>query len=156
MQNKELTVQTPLGELAVGINADPDYPGISVAFRGDGMNDCFNAGSIWLAWIEYSPEKHCLQAVIYGDGNADDYTHLIEFKNILEQDKPSASPPSTGKCKPPTVYHSALAQVGAFIAAKLCASVNTEQEKPPTGGFFILQSLKLRRLKKDRRMIASA
>ena len=39
MQNKELTVQTPLGELAVGINADPDYPGISVAFRGDGMND---------------------------------------------------------------------------------------------------------------------
>lgn len=73
MQNKELTVQTPLGELAVGINADPDYPGISVAFRGDGMNDCFHVGSIWLAWVEYSPEKHCLQAVVYGDGNADDY-----------------------------------------------------------------------------------
>lgn len=98
MQNKELTVQTPLGELAVGANADPDYPGISVAFRGDGMNDCFNAGSIWLAWIEYSPEKHCLQAVVYEDGNADDYTHLIEFKNILKQDKPSPSPSSTGKC----------------------------------------------------------
>lgn len=98
MQNKELTVHTPLGELAVGINTDPDYPGISVAFRGDGMNDYFNEGAIRLAWIEYSPEKHCLQAVVYGDGNADDYTHLIEFKNILEQNNPSPSPPSTGKC----------------------------------------------------------
>ena len=87
MQNKELTVQTPLGELAVGINADPDYPGISVAFRGDGMNDCFNEGSIRLAWIEYSPEKRRLQAIVYGDGNADDYTQLIEFKNISEHDK---------------------------------------------------------------------
>lgn len=32
MKNDELTVRTPLGELVVGINADPDYPGISVAF----------------------------------------------------------------------------------------------------------------------------
>ena len=87
MQNKELTVQTPLGELAVGVNADPDYPGISVAFRGDGMNDCFNEGAIRLAWIEYSPEKRRLQAIVYGDGNADDYTQLIEFKNISDQDK---------------------------------------------------------------------
>ena len=30
------------------------------------------------------------------DGYA--YTHLIEFKNILEQGEPSPSPPSTGKC----------------------------------------------------------
>ena len=37
------------------------------------QDDCFSVGSIWLAWIEYSPEKHCLQAVVYGDGNADDY-----------------------------------------------------------------------------------
>ena len=33
MKNDELTVRTPLGELVVGIKADPDYPGISVAFR---------------------------------------------------------------------------------------------------------------------------
>ena len=57
MKNDELTVRTPLGELVVGIKADPDYPGISVAFCGNGMNDCFNEGSIRLAWIEYSPEK---------------------------------------------------------------------------------------------------
>ena len=53
MKNDELTVRTPLGELVVGIKADPDYPGISVAFCGNGMNDCFNEGSIRLAWIEY-------------------------------------------------------------------------------------------------------
>ena len=87
MKNDELTVRTPLGELVVGIKADPDYPGISVAFCGNGMNDCFNEGSIRLAWIEYSPEKHRLQAIVYGDGNADDYTQLIEFKNISDQDK---------------------------------------------------------------------
>ena len=74
-------------ELVVKIKADPDYPGISVAFCGNGMNDCFNEGSIRLAWIEYSPEKRRLQAIVYGDGDADDYTQLIEFKNILDQDK---------------------------------------------------------------------
>lgn len=87
MKNDELTVRTPLGELVVGIKSDPDYPGISVAFCGNGMNDCFNEGSIRLAWIEYSPEKRRLQAIVYGDGNADDYTQLIEFKNISDQDK---------------------------------------------------------------------
>lgn len=51
------------------------------------MNDCFNEGAIRLAWIEYSPEKRRLQAIVYGDGNADDYTQLIEFKNISDQDK---------------------------------------------------------------------
>ena len=39
MKNDELTVRTPLGELVVGIKADPDYPGISAAFCGNGMND---------------------------------------------------------------------------------------------------------------------
>ena len=42
MKNDELTVRTPLGELVVGIKADPDYPGISVAFRGEGLYDVFN------------------------------------------------------------------------------------------------------------------
>ena len=87
MKNDELTVRTPLGELVVGIKADPDYPGIAITFRSFDMNDCFNEGSIRLAWIEYSPDKRCLQAIDYGDGNADDYTQLIEFKNISEHDK---------------------------------------------------------------------
>ena len=37
MKNDELTVRTPLGELVVKIKADPDYPGISVAFCGNGI-----------------------------------------------------------------------------------------------------------------------
>ena len=53
MKNDELTVRTPLGELVVGIKADPYYPGISVAFCGNGMNDCFNEGSIRLAWPSF-------------------------------------------------------------------------------------------------------
>ena len=77
MKNDELTVRTPLGELVVGIKADPDYPGISVAFCGNGMNDCFNEGSICLAWIEYSPEKRRLQAIVYGDGNAEEEEYLV-------------------------------------------------------------------------------
>lgn len=37
MKNDELTVRTPLGELVVGIKADPDYPGIAIAFRSFDM-----------------------------------------------------------------------------------------------------------------------
>ena len=87
MKSDELTVRTPLGELVVGIKADPDYHGVTVAFRSRNMNDCFTEGSIHLAWVEYSPEKRCLQAIVYVDGNAEDYTKLIEFTNISDQDK---------------------------------------------------------------------
>ena len=37
MKNDELTVRTPLGKLVVGIKADPDYPGIAIAFRSIDM-----------------------------------------------------------------------------------------------------------------------
>ena len=87
MKNDELTVRTHWGAGSRDRKRIRDYPGISVAFCGNGMNDCFNEGSIRLAWIEYSPEKRRLQAIVYGDGNADDYTQLIEFKNISDQDK---------------------------------------------------------------------
>lgn len=49
--------------------------------------EAISLASIRLAWIEYSSEKHRLQAIVYGDGDADDYTQLIEFKNISDQDK---------------------------------------------------------------------
>ena len=32
MKNDELTVRTPLGELVVGIKADPDYPAFLLLF----------------------------------------------------------------------------------------------------------------------------
>ena len=37
-----------------------------------------------LAWVEYSSDKQCLQTIAYGDGNADDFTHLIEHVHILK------------------------------------------------------------------------
>ena len=32
----------------------------------------------------YSSDKQCLQTIAYGDGNADDFTHLIEHEHILK------------------------------------------------------------------------
>lgn len=82
--NEELIAKTPLGEIAVGIKSDPDYPGVYIELRGDNLNDCFKEGAVRLAWVEYSPEKQCLQTVVYGDGDADDFTHLVEHKRITD------------------------------------------------------------------------
>lgn len=79
----ELIVKTPLGEITVGIKSDPYYPGIFVELRGSNLNDRFEEGSIRLVWVEFSPEKKCLQTIVYGDGDADDFTHLIEHENII-------------------------------------------------------------------------
>lgn len=83
MNHDELIAQTPLGEITVGIKSDPHYPGIFVELRGAHLNDRFNEGSVRLAWVEYSSEKGCLQTIVYGNGDADDFTHLIEHENIL-------------------------------------------------------------------------
>ena len=37
MKNDELTVRTPLGELVVGIKADPDYPGMDRILSGEAL-----------------------------------------------------------------------------------------------------------------------
>ena len=70
--NDELIAKTPIGEIVVGIKSDHDYPGI------------FIEGAVRLAWVEYSSDKQCLQTIAYGDGNADDFTHLIEHVHILK------------------------------------------------------------------------
>ena len=80
--NEELIAKTPLGEIVVGIKSDPDYPGVYIELRGDHVNDRFKEGCVRLAWVEYSSEKKCLQTVVYGDGDADDFTHLVEHKRI--------------------------------------------------------------------------
>lgn len=82
MKNDELIAQTPFGEIAVGIKSDPDYPGIFVELRGEHLNDRFKEGAVRLAWVEYSSDKQCLQTIVYGDGDADDFTHLIEHEHI--------------------------------------------------------------------------
>ena len=63
--NDELIAKTPIGEIVVGIKSDHDYPGIFVEQRGEHVNDRFKEGA-------------------YGDGNADDFTHLIEHVHILK------------------------------------------------------------------------
>ena len=83
MNQDELIAQTPLGEIRVGIKSDPQHPGIFVELCGAHLNDRFNEGSVRLAWVEYSSEKGCLQTIVYGNGDADDFTHLIEHENIL-------------------------------------------------------------------------
>ena len=80
--NDELIAKTPIGEIVVGIKSDHDYPGIFVELRGEHLNDRFKEGAVRLAWVEYSSDKQCLQTIAYGDGNADDFTHLIEHEHI--------------------------------------------------------------------------
>ena len=82
--NDELIAKTPIGEIVVGIKSDHDYPGIFVELRGEHLNDRFKEGAVRLAWVEYSSDKQCLQTIAYGDGNADDFTHLIEHEHILK------------------------------------------------------------------------
>ncbi len=65
--NDELIAKTPIGEIVVG-----------------NLNDRFKEGAVRLAWVEYSSDKQCLQTIAYGDGNADDFTHLIEHEHILK------------------------------------------------------------------------
>jgi len=84
--NDELIAKTPFGEIVVGIKSDPDYPGIFVELRGELLNDRFKEGAVRLAWVEYSSDKQCLQTIVYGDGDADDFTHLIEHEHIFKHD----------------------------------------------------------------------
>lgn len=82
--NDELIAKTPIGKIVVGIKSDHDYPGIFVELRGEHFNDRFKAGAVRLAWVEYSSDKQCLQTIVYGDGNADDFTHLVEHEHVLK------------------------------------------------------------------------
>lgn len=84
--NDELIAKTPIGEIVVGIKSDHDYPGIFVELRGEHLNDRFKEGAVRLAWVEYSSDKQCLQTIAYGDGNADDFTHLIEHEHMYSSE----------------------------------------------------------------------
>ena len=84
--NDDIRANTPLGEIVVGIKSDPDYPGIYIELHGEGLNDRFKEGCVRLAWVEYSSDKRCIQTIVYGDGEADDFTHLVEHEKILKQE----------------------------------------------------------------------
>ncbi len=86
-----ISVKTAMGELVASVKADHDYPGISIDLKGDGLNAQYQENSVGLAWVEFSPEKNNIQTVVYGDGNADEFTHLVEHKNILAMERPKPS-----------------------------------------------------------------
>ena len=83
---QELRVSTKLGEIVVTVKTDCEYPGIFVDLKGENLNDKFEKGTVSLAVIEYDPYKNKVQNVVYGDGNGDDYTHLVEYENLLAPD----------------------------------------------------------------------
>lgn len=88
---QELSVKTKLGEIVVRVKQDPAYPGVYVDLRGSGLNDKFEKNTVGLAMVEFEPDKNKIQTVVYGNGNAEDYTHLIEHENVLEQERVKSS-----------------------------------------------------------------
>ena len=87
----ELTVQTKFGELVVSVKSDHDYPGIYIDLKGPNVNAQYQENAVTLAMVEFSPEKDNLQTIVYGDGYAEDFTHLIEYQNILSMEKGKTS-----------------------------------------------------------------
>lgn len=82
----EIRVETPAGILLVQDKLDPDYPGVNVFLAGENANDRFSGdGRETLAMVEYDGEKGKLQAVVYGDGETEDFTDLVEYRNLLKK-----------------------------------------------------------------------
>lgn len=77
-------VEAPIGRLVAEKCADPDYPGLRVYVNGEKINDQFWQGAMDICLIEYSVEDKQLRIIAYGDGNEEDYTHLIPIKNVLK------------------------------------------------------------------------
>lgn len=77
-------VETPIGTLVAEKCADPDFPGLRVYVKGEKINDQFWQGAMDICLIEYSVEDKQLRIIAYGDGNEEDYTHLIPIKNVLK------------------------------------------------------------------------
>lgn len=78
--------KTSYGTLVASSKDDPAYPGLFIELRVKKVNDTYDKDAILLAMIEYTPEKEKLQAVVYGDGEVEDYSDLIEYKKLLKED----------------------------------------------------------------------
>lgn len=85
--DKTVAINTPLGDIVVtikGDSSDPEsYPGVYVDLKGPGLNDLYEKDTVDLAGIEYDPTKNAIQTIVYGDGNEDEYSHLVVHKNLL-------------------------------------------------------------------------
>lgn len=89
---QKLRVPTPLGDIVVSSKMDGEYPGVYIDLKGLQVNDKFGEkeGVAYLASIEFDPNKGKIQSVIYGNGNSEEFTHLIEHENLT---KAKAKPP---------------------------------------------------------------
>jgi hypothetical protein len=84
--NKNIVkVETKLGTIMVEIKSDEEYPGVLISLCGLSVNDKFLVDRVDLAMIEYEPNKNKVQSVIYGDGNSDEPTHIVEYENINKE-----------------------------------------------------------------------
>lgn len=77
-------METPIGTLVAEKSADPNFPGLHVCIKGEKINDKFWQDAMDICWVEYSVEDKELRIVVYGNGNEEDYTHLIRVKNVLK------------------------------------------------------------------------
>lgn len=85
----ELRVSTPMGDIVVTSKMDGEYPGVSIDLKGPQVNnDCGGKdSSAYLATIEFDPHKGKIQSVIYGDGNSEEFTQLVEHENLVKQNR---------------------------------------------------------------------
>lgn len=85
MDEKCIMVETKLGTIRVEVKTDGEYPGVYVDLVGETVNGLFfgdgEKGEVSLAMVEYEPYKNKIQTVVYGDGNNDEPTHIIEHLN---------------------------------------------------------------------------
>lgn len=85
--NNTLSVPTPFGTIQVTVKTDPNYPGVYIDLKGSNVNETFQAGVVGLAMVELDPEKSKFQTVVYGNGNNEEPTHVVEHENVLIQDR---------------------------------------------------------------------
>lgn len=90
-ENNEISVDTPFGKIVVRVKADTQYPGVYVDLVGPDVNETFENKTVGLALVEFEPQKNKIQTVVYGDGSSEEYTHLVEHKNVLSREVEKSS-----------------------------------------------------------------
>jgi hypothetical protein len=69
-----LQKKTILGTLMTRYKPDETYPGFWVDIKTN------NKETVPICNVEYDPDKNCIQIVVYGDADEEDYTEIIEIK----------------------------------------------------------------------------
>lgn len=81
----KITVPTPLGDIVVTVKTDTEYPGVYVDLKGEKVKDILEMNACMLTTIEYDPLKEVVQSVVYGDGNSEEPTYIVEHENVEKE-----------------------------------------------------------------------